>query len=850
MHKNKINTFLLYCAVFFIPIIIFGVSMANQEIYPFGGKTLLISDMNNQYIEFYAHLHNVLNGEKSLLYSWEAGLGVNFIGIFAYYLASPFSLLIVFFNQDQLPEAIILITLAKIGTSAMTSFWFMNHLYRSRFSTFIFSIIYSLISFNIVYSFNIMWLDGVVFLPVILLGIEKLLKNNDIRLLTLSLALVFIANFYISYMTGLFAAIYFIYRLIISQPSIKLFLKKGVFFFASVFLAAGLASILILPTYMALQNSPNSPLSPDTNFIFLFDLWDLYGKLYNGTYDSLIHGLPNIYAGLFVLVLLPVYFINNKISVKEKLLSLLIAVGLVLSFELTFLNLVWHGFDLPTWFPYRYSFVFSFFIIFLAARVYSVFDKTMNFAILISLSFNLFMIVFLSRFSANVMKPELVWFNILFTIIFSGLLFFQTKLPEKKKVVQILILLAVSLDLLRNTGIMMNEMDSQFGYSSKGSYHSFPAEYEEMILEIQNKDKSFYRMIPTIKRGHNDSFRLGYKGIDHFSSMANGELHHFLNKAGFTALGNYFWVSSTGSTIVTESLFSIKYIASNHLVTKYGYKLNSSENSYYLYENDLYLPIGFMLNQGLLSNTALEQNPFEIQNSLLGSDNGKKEYFQEIMPVKTTFTNLEAISSKDNIQQYKKKTDMEDGQIELKFNLDKNQTIYTHYSGTDAELEVNGKEYGIYPRTNNNGALSLKAEENPLSIRLKFKEQDIILTGLKFYVLDKQLFEKRVTELQNNSFEVLDWSNRSIKGKIDVANENLLFLSIPYDPGWSVTVDGKPAAAEKVFGAFIGIQLDSGEREVELVYTPPGLKSGITVSSLSLLVFIFYCLFRRKSKQK
>ena len=68
-------------------------------------------------------------------------------------------------------------------------------------------------------------------------------------------------------------------------------------------------------------------------------------------------------------------------------------------------------------------------------------------------------------------------------------------------------------------------------------------------------------------------------------------------------------------------------------------------------------------------------------------------------------------------------------------------------------------------------------------------------------------------------------------------NDELLFLSIPYDEGWSFRVDGKPAECEKIAKGFMALRIGKGQHEIEMKYFPPGLKLGILISVLALIIF-------------
>ena len=102
-------------SAFLLPAAVFLLLLWKNRILPFGETTLLFSDLDSQYIEFMAEYRRILTGEGSLFYSWHAGLGMNFIALIAYYLASPFNFLLVLFSESQLPLAVSLITTLKLG---------------------------------------------------------------------------------------------------------------------------------------------------------------------------------------------------------------------------------------------------------------------------------------------------------------------------------------------------------------------------------------------------------------------------------------------------------------------------------------------------------------------------------------------------------------------------------------------------------------------------------------------------------------------------------------------------------------------------------------------------------------
>ena len=62
--------------------------------YPFGERTILISDMNKQFNDYYAYFKTIVTGENNLIYTFSKTLGGDMVGFSAYYLQNPFLFLL------------------------------------------------------------------------------------------------------------------------------------------------------------------------------------------------------------------------------------------------------------------------------------------------------------------------------------------------------------------------------------------------------------------------------------------------------------------------------------------------------------------------------------------------------------------------------------------------------------------------------------------------------------------------------------------------------------------------------------------------------------------------------------
>ena len=206
---------LLYSAAFLLAELMMLFILKANHFYPFGTKSMLIMDMRDQNVEFLASLRSMIHGDNSLFFSWARSMGGNYMGVFAFYISSPLSFLTLLFPVSKMPVAIEIITVLKIGLCSLTFVIYANYLRRKYigqryFALLIPAIGYAFMSYTMVYSLSIMWLDGVIFLPLVLLGAEKILDGKRGICFIICYALLCMSNYYTGYMVGIFTGLYFL----------------------------------------------------------------------------------------------------------------------------------------------------------------------------------------------------------------------------------------------------------------------------------------------------------------------------------------------------------------------------------------------------------------------------------------------------------------------------------------------------------------------------------------------------------------------------------------------------------------------------------------------------------------
>ena len=197
---------------FLMPAVIMLLIYAAMRVHPFGESSVLVLDLNAQYVQFFEGLRDWVWGDASLLYSFSRQLGGEFMGIYAYYVASPLSYIVALFPKSMITEALYVMFVLKCGLCGLSFGYYMhkNH-YLGSTGTIIFSTLYALTGYVVVMQHNTMWIDNVILLPLLALGVEHLIKYKKFKMFTLSLALALLSNFYIGYMSCIFVAVYFFY---------------------------------------------------------------------------------------------------------------------------------------------------------------------------------------------------------------------------------------------------------------------------------------------------------------------------------------------------------------------------------------------------------------------------------------------------------------------------------------------------------------------------------------------------------------------------------------------------------------------------------------------------------------
>ncbi|NLA95358.1 MAG: YfhO family protein, partial [Clostridiaceae bacterium] len=552
---------------FVIPFAVLGLAYGALQVFPFGGRHMLTVDLFHQYAPFLALLRDKLLSSSSLFYTTISGLGTNFYVLFAYYLASPFNLLLLLFPPAYLTEAVYVITLIKIGCAGLAFFYYLRISFRRRGALAVaFSTFYALSGYVIAYSWNIMWLDTLICLPLVLLALVRQVRDKKWLLYPLSLALLLVTNYYLAFFACLFLALYYpviLFRYTIDRQPLER-LKTFGRTVGLTLVGAALSAVLLYPVYRSLAiTSAAGDRFPETIELLGRPLAYL-GQLFPFLQPTVRSGSPNLYCGLPVLLLLPVFFLSGRIRLREKILNALLLLFLLLSFDINILNFLWHGMHYPNQLPYRFSFVV---ILLLLTLAYDGLRSMREFRPaeigLLGLCITLVIPIVASIEPDIKLSPWTQWGAIAFMAVYT-LIFSSFRARKYKGRLQVNILIAVMLlEVVLSTFSGLYYMDRNEYYGNRDSYSAGDTVHSirQAVSQVDklNQGDGFYRLELRPHKTSNDPALYGYRGLSLFASTSPGDPVSFFRSFGFqnNGINSYQY---RGATLFSEAFLGIRYV--------------------------------------------------------------------------------------------------------------------------------------------------------------------------------------------------------------------------------------------------------------------------------------------------
>ena len=851
--ESEKDTKLFLILAFFVPFLIMGVMFIRAKIYPFGDRQVMFSDCKQQYLPFLKEFQRKLKSGDSMLYSWGNGLGTNFIAMIGYYIASPLNLLTLIVPVKYVREAMAVFMMIKVGCASLFTAIFLKHVYkRNDLSLVAFGCCYAFCDFITGYYWDTIWLDSVALLPLVALGMYCIIYENKYKTYVISLAVAFASSYYIGYMICLFIVLWFI---VMSVTRIKNKFNLAVFCenLLKVALYSALAIVMTLPITLPSLIQLNYTVGTDDAFPEKLEIYNNFAEvtanLLSFHQPTTMEGLPNVGTGVICILLLAVFVRAKDIHIREKVAYLSLLVFMFISLNINALDYIWHGFHYPNLIPYRFAFLFSFVLVVIAYRAFTVFvelDKKDITAMCIVASVMICISVFYLERKA-----------ILGSLIVAGLYLVFMTLYEMELLDRRFLTGFVSLAVIAEMCLQCSIGVEAVGTTDRTNYPDKEEQVEQLLRLAENDNPDeFYRVDQTNFSTKNDGMIYGYNGIGQFSSTSYKSLINFTSDFGIVSKRSSYQYLLT--TPVTSMLLNVKYVicrdgytADEKSLELYG---NSIDGSVEMYENKYYLPVGYMAEDKINEASLNNESVFVTQNRVLKALSGVDyDVYTLLDPGAFNCQNMSASKEDGGIYSYGLYTGAASGKISVTYEAPRDGMLYAWAnvkSSTDLTVisehinhtyDVDAQRY-IFP-------IGYYKEGETVTIEVDAGSDKTNKIAVAY--LNENILDEAYKNLSDEVFNVAKYTSTKLEGTIDVKKSGTFLTSIPYEKGWKIYVDGKKTDTKEVMGAFLAADIGEGSHSIKLVYSPEGFLTGSILAAAALLIFVLICVWDfRKQKAK
>lgn len=788
-----------YAACFAFTVTLFVALAVTGHVYPFGDNSFLAGDLKYQYIDFFAWFRRVLLGEENLRYSFSQGLGMNTWGLYSYYLASPFNLLCVLFPKDKLTLFVFVIAALKLGCIHISSAWFLQKRFGlPKPTAFLLSLSFTFCSWTISNLRNPLWIDCLILLPVCAYGSYELIRKQKMTRLVIVTAFNVMFCWYTAYISILFLCIFVLVEFVdyVSTEgfSWKLMLDRALRFAVAMVLGLFLSAWTFLPTILAMaKGGPVLALGP----LLKTSLKSLIRGFMPGMWVN-NENTPQFYCGAIMMLLAASLLFNRKVSIKTRIATFVMAAVLIASSVLSPLEYIWCGMRVPNGFYSRTAFLLSFFALWAAGYALQKLNE----------------------------RPTL-------------------RRAHRPAIIMPLLALT-AIELFANAHVMWNQLYT--GYSEEAN-STYVATATNTITAIRGQDSaSFCRIDRTTTRADsaalNEGLALGYNQLSSYSSANNPQAIALLNSLGYSSVGE-FSTRYAEPILAVDALLGVKYAIPENAPAGYvSAKTNQADSTSAVYENPYALSIGVAASSDIQNSTLKIGNPFEKQNDLYSKILGRKVKLY----TKIKATNTE---NSDSLKQWSVTVPASSIGY-LYINKDATAGSYWPVALTIDQRTIENEAWRFDNNIRQIADASDAPSQHTVSIGVAKGYTDMPQDNEPvFYALNLDVFKQIINELKTSEFIPTGFEDGRIEGEYTAKDDGNLLLSVPYDEGWNVTVNGTAAelapAADKGLSC---LSVQKGTNKIVMSYRTPGAFSGLAVSLATAVALITAGLFARHKKSR
>lgn len=814
--------------------------------------------------------------------SWNIGLGLDVIGQYSYYvIGDPFAYISLLFPMDKLEIAYNFLVILRMYCVGLAFIAYCRYTGKKRFNTILGAIIYTFCGF-ILYAGvrHPYFTNAAIFLPLTLIGIEKLLKENKKVFLIFIIFMSLISNYYFFYMITIISFIYGIIKYIFEyNQGIKEFFKRFGNAILCYIIGILMASLILLPTIYTFLNSARTESQQIITYTSGY-----YEFLFMGIVSMRFKNWTIIALSSIVILMLSVLFSKSRENKETKscfVLFLVTTIMLLIPQAASMMN----GFSFPS---NRWVFAYSFILAYIVAIC---FDNNFRYSKEQKISMFIILVIY-SIIGAWVTKLKIKQNLDYYAVgVIAYLIFivisYKYKSNISKKIANYIVLFLVIVNIFvlssslyfpKGKGYVKEFIESGTVEENCSNVNRKIENFDEAIKYIKENDKEFYRIAKKDISYQNLSIIYDYNPIQLFLSLGNQSVYNLSCYLDDNCYTSTRCVNGADRRTKYTTLLGNKYYIcdiKDSRYVPYGYNLYHEIGNTQIYINQNYLTIGIVYDSyiykeqfeqlsalekedSLITTAMIENNEdnIEIKNNRIKIDTPSK--LQYTVKDDRIINNTINISKKNETIELSIENIPENCEIylsikNLKYISDNNNTSFKIkakldgiFNSEEVQDYISSAYYMDNPDFLMNLGITKEDQDNHLQITFS-KKGRYTFDDLEILVVDMNKYENKIDKLKTSVMEYIEYGNDYILGTVDVSDKGILQITTSYSDGWKVYIDGEEQEVIKVNEAFIGTVIEEGNHIVEFRYETPYLKLGIIFSIVGIFGYIFIIL---KSKNR
>ena len=663
-------------------------------------------------------------------------------------------------------------------------------------------------------------------LPLILYGIERIVDGKSGKIFGIALFYGLWCNYYIGFMLCIFSCLYYLVRWISAEKITWHGIWRSALTFAwYALLAGGMASLVLLPAFMGLSSSESMQGNKFPTVI----------KFYTSLFEMLKNHMAflepvnisdtqvglNVYCGVATILLALLYLFDGKLRLRERLAHYGLCALLLFSFSFNILNYIWHGFHIQNGLPNRFAFLYIAVLLIMAydavGHIRSYWLPQILFAFLVPAGFVVYCIFFPGEESS--IEPWVYYVSLGLLVLYFGIVLLGRYLKKGCRIWTAVLSGVLLIEAAANAiyGIQCD------GNVTRSIYIADQVSYQKMMAE-QNDD-TFFRSEVDRQRMRNVTMYCGGNALVMFNSTMQESIIKFCDSLGIEARTNKN--GYLGVTKLMNDILGIKYLASpsKKSDTMYQFTKLTEDGELALYYNENALSLGFMVKDDIKDWDIEAGEPLQVQNSF-----------------------VELATGLDPIYVLDRYIDMENGQ-NYGIKIPENKQVYLCLDTRVAKISLSTPEYDkdFKDFTDHLYVINGSSTDNMADFTVDLKDsQKGSTVRAEVYTCANDAYQKVIDKLSESQLTDVQVDGNKVSGSIDAKEDGTLLLTVPYDAGWTITVDGQETDFYSVGKALTGVHVSAGNHTIAMKFTPPGFVLGLVLSLVCVLLYLVTILLENR----